>query len=121
MTEKATVVRAVRDTRHEVAPDASASLEETRLHVRIAEPKAKVMLLPGRFRDAAYVQRHVSYVVAMDAERGEQHVRRNLNVIRRTLDEMGVDPVVADREVRSIEARVRAELWRQILTPDGQP
>ncbi len=83
----------------------------------IARPKAKVVLLPGRFRGPDYVKRHVSYVVAMDAQRGEHHVRRNLDAIRRRLDEIGVDKRDADREIRTIEAAVRRELWRQVLLP----
>ncbi|WP_166300385.1 DUF6074 family protein [Bradyrhizobium sp. 2S1] len=86
-------------------------------HRGIAQPKAKVVLLPGRFRGADYVRRHVSYVVAMDAERGEHHVRRNLDAIRRRLNELGVDKREADREIRTIEAAVRREIWRQVLTP----
>ncbi|MCK1508729.1 MULTISPECIES: hypothetical protein [unclassified Bradyrhizobium] len=46
MTERA-VSRAVRNARREVAP---AQEGDPRLHVRIAEPKAKVLILPGRFR-----------------------------------------------------------------------
>lgn len=119
MNDRTAVSRVVRIARQEAAPIRRDG-DGPQLHVHVAEPTAQVMLLPGRFRDDSYVRRHCAYVVAMDAERGEQHVRRNLNAIRRTLDEMGVDPAVVDREVRSIEARVRAELWRQILTPDGQ-
>ncbi|WP_456719673.1 MULTISPECIES: DUF6074 family protein [unclassified Bradyrhizobium] len=84
---------------------------------RVAGPTAKVMLLPGRFRGADYVRRHVSYVVAMDAECGEQHVQRNLDAIRRRLDEIGVDKRDANREIQTIEAAVRREIWRQVLTP----
>lgn len=114
------VSRAVRDVRREVAPG-RRDTDHPQLHIHIAEQAAKVRLLPGRFRDAAYVKRHVEFVLTRPAEQGEQHVRRNLNAIRRVLDEMGVDRDDADREVRSIEAKVRAELWRQVLTPDGQP
>ncbi|WP_354124603.1 DUF6074 family protein [Bradyrhizobium sp. LA6.10] len=110
--------RAVRNARREVRPDASSNSEDApRLRIRIAEPKAKVMLLPGRFRGAEYVKRHVKFVIRLEAERGEQHVQRNLDAIRRRLDEMGVGKRDADREVRSIEGAVRAELWRQVLLP----
>lgn len=113
MTERA-VSRAVRNARREVAPSQEG---DPRLQIRIAEPKAKVLLLPGRFRDGAYIKRHVEFVLTRPAEQGEQHVRRNLNAIRRTLDEIGVDHFTIDAEVRRIEAKVRAELWRQVLTP----
>ena len=69
--------------------------------------KAKVLLLPGRFRDAAYVRRHVAFVVGLDAERGEAHVQRNLDAIRRRLNDSASTGADADREVRSIEAAVR--------------
>ncbi|OKO73035.1 DUF6074 family protein [Bradyrhizobium sp. NAS96.2] len=101
----------VRDAKRELSPNR----RNTRR--RIVQPKAKVVLLPGRFRGADYVKRHVSYVVAMDAERGEHHVQRNLDAIRRRLDEIGVDKRDADREVRTIEAAVRREIWRQVLLP----
>lgn len=112
MTERASVLRAVRDARQELAPIRAD--RGPRLRVHITQPK-KIVLLPGHFRDAAYVRRHVDFVLTLDAERGEAHVQRNLLAIRRVLDEMGVDPTDADREVRSIEAKVRAELWRQVL------
>lgn len=110
------ILKAVRDVRREVAPVRRAD-DRHQLHVPIAEPKAKVMVLPGRFRDDAYVRRHVEFVIRLDAERGEAHVRRNLDAIRRRLDELGVDREDADREVRIIEGRVRAEIWRQVLLP----
>lgn len=118
MTARSILSGVVRGARRAAAPDVKHG--DPRLHVQIAEPKAKVMLLPGRFRGADYVRRHVEFVLSRSAEQGEQHVRRNLKAIRRVLDEMGVDSDDADREVRLIEAKVRAELWRQVLTPDGQ-
>jgi|ERR1700722_13381991 hypothetical protein len=110
------ISRAVREVRREVAPDRRDD-DHRQLRIRMTEPKAKVRLLPGHFRDAAYVRRHVSYVIAMDAERGEQHVQRNLDAIRRRLDEMGIGPQDADREVRTIEAAVRREIWQRVLLP----
>ncbi|WFU44116.1 DUF6074 family protein [Bradyrhizobium sp. CB82] len=90
-----------------------------RLHVEIAQRKAKILLLPGRFRGADHVKRHVDFVLTLDAERGEQHVQRNLRALRRTLDELGVTPATAEREVRRFEGAVRAELWRRVLLRDG--
>jgi hypothetical protein len=87
------------------------------LHIEIARPTAKV-LLKRPFRDAAYIRRHVSYVVKEGSAQGEHHIVRNLLSIRRKLDEMGLGQEVIDREMREIEAAVRAELWRQILTPE---
>ncbi|WJR74914.1 DUF6074 family protein [Bradyrhizobium sp. NP1] len=118
MTERSVVSRVVRDARREMAP-ASRNDDQQRLHIQIADPKAKVMLLPGRFRGSDYIKRHVEYVLTRDAEQGEQHVRRNLGAIRRTLEEMGVDQAAIDAEVRSIESSVRAEIWRQVLLPGG--
>jgi hypothetical protein len=118
MTETSAVAQLVREARHKL--QAASAPRDPRLHIHIAPPMAKVLLLQGRFRDAAYVRRHVEYVLSRDAEQGEQHVRRNLGAIRRTLEEMGVDKKAIDAEVRAIEAAVRAEIWRQVLTPDGQ-
>ncbi|MFZ5712961.1 MAG: DUF6074 family protein [Bradyrhizobium sp.] len=90
-----------------------------RLHVEIAPRRAKILLLPGHFRGADDVKRHVNFVLTLDAERGEQHVQRNLRALRRTLDEMGVEAVTAEREIRRFEGAVRAELWHRVLGQDG--
>ncbi|WP_316185866.1 MULTISPECIES: DUF6074 family protein [unclassified Bradyrhizobium] len=110
------VAQAVRDARRAVAPPGTTG---ERLHISIASPRAKVLLLPGRFRDAAYICRHVEFVLTRPAEQGEQHIQRNLNAVRRTLEEMGVDQDAIKAEVQRIEAAVRAELWRQVLLPGG--
>jgi hypothetical protein len=121
MTEKSAISRVVRDARRDLAPGEPVQRpDHPRLHVHIATVGAKVMLLPGRFRDADYLRRHVEYVLSRDAEQGEQHVLRNLGAIRRTLEEMGVDNEAIDAEVRTIEAAVRSEIWRQVLTPDAR-
>ena len=77
------------------------------------------MLLPGRFRGVDYIKRHVAHVLTRDAEEGERHVRRNLRALRLTLEEMDVDQIAIDAEVRRVEAAVRAELWKQVLLPGG--
>jgi hypothetical protein len=115
---EAPVSRVVRDARREIAPS-RRDYDEPQLRVHIAEPKATIMLLPGRFRDAAYVQRHVEFVLSRSAEQGEQHVRRNLNALRRNLEDMGVDKIAIEAEVRRVEAAVRAEIWKQVLLPGG--
>ncbi|WP_219680833.1 DUF6074 family protein [Bradyrhizobium canariense] len=89
------------------------------LHVEIAPRRAKILLLPGHFRGAADVKRHVDFVLTLDAERGEQHVQRNLRALRRTLDELAVERATAEREVRRFEGTVRAELWRRVLLQGG--
>ncbi|MCK1474904.1 MULTISPECIES: DUF6074 family protein [unclassified Bradyrhizobium] len=110
-------IRVVRDARREAAPVDMTS--DPRLHVQIAIRQAKVILLPGRFRDAAYVRRHVEFVLTRPAEQGEQHVRRNLSALRKNLEDMGVDQIAIDVEVRRVEAAVRAEIWKQVLLPGG--
>jgi hypothetical protein len=89
------------------------------LKVKIAEPGAKVFLLPGKFRGADYIKMHVEGVVEMGAEQGERHIWRNLRAIEDKLRAMGVDQASIAAELRRIEGQVRAELWRQILLPDG--
>ncbi|WP_029084333.1 DUF6074 family protein [Bradyrhizobium sp. th.b2] len=118
MTEKSAVRRFVSDVRRDVAPDVQPE-SDPQLHIHIAAPTAKVFLLPGHFRDAAYVRRHVEFVLTRSAEQGEQHVRRNLGAIRMTLEEMGIDDGAIQAELRTIEAAVRAEIWKQVLLPDG--
>lgn len=89
------------------------------LHIDLSLPKAKVLLLPGRFRTHHHVKRHVDYVITLAPDAGEQHVQRNLRALGMTLAEMGVDTAAANRELRRFEAAVRAEIWRRVLTPDG--
>ncbi|QIG96294.1 DUF6074 family protein [Bradyrhizobium sp. 6(2017)] len=112
MTDKSAVRSVVHDVRRDVAP-----VDRDVDNRRVAAPTAKIMLLPGRFRGADYVRRHVSYVLTRPAEQGERHVQDNLREIRRLLDEIGVDKREADQEIRTIEAAVRREIWRQVLTP----
>ena len=95
---------------------------ERRTHCRPApsaprRPTATVLLL-GPFRDAAYVRQHVAFVVRESAEKGEEHIIRNLLSIRHKLEVMGIDRRAIDREVDRIEGAVRAELWRQVLLPE---
>jgi hypothetical protein len=104
----------------EVRPPSQLRRPPPELHVEIASAKAKVVPLPGHFRGADHVRRHVDYVLTCDAERGEQHVQRNLRAIRRTLDELGVDQDAAEREVKWFEAAVRSELWRRVLLSGGE-
>jgi hypothetical protein len=118
VTARSIVSGVVRGARRAVAPDVRQD-GDPRLHVRIAEPKARVILLPGRFRDAVYVRRHVEFVLSRSAEQGEQHVKRNLSALRKNLDDMGVDQNAIDAEVRRVEAAVRAEIWKQVLLPGG--
>lgn len=112
MTKKSAVIGVVRDVRRAIAPAASSKMRRS-----FIGSKAKVLLLRGKFRDARYVERHVSFVLGLDAERGEAHVQRNLDAIRRRLDELGVDREDAHREIRHIEAAVRREIWQRVLLP----
>ena len=116
MNDLSALSRVVRTARREAAP-VRRDDDRPRLPVRIAEREAKVMLLPGRFRGADHVKRHVDFVLTRDAEQGEQHVRRNLHALRLTMEEMGIDQDVIDAEVRRFEAMVRAEIWQRVLLP----
>jgi hypothetical protein len=119
MTEKRAVARLVREAKRALAPAGVLTYDSDRLSVNVGRPAAKV-LLKRPFRNAAYIRRHVASVLKQDAERGEQHILRNLLCIRRNPEDMAVDQDVIDQEIRSIEAAVRAELWRQILLPNGE-
>jgi hypothetical protein len=112
-------VSGIGGSRRRDARPTSPSAGDPVLHIEIAPRKAKIIPLPGRFRGAEHVRSHVDYVLTLNAERGEQHVRRNLRAIRRTLEELGVDDDAIIAEVRRFEAAVRAELWRQVLLPAG--
>jgi hypothetical protein len=84
------------------------------LRVEIAIPIAKV-LLKRPFRDDNYVRNHVAAVVKMRPAHGEWHIRANLQMIREKLEAMGLDRATVHVEMRDTEARIRAELWRQII------
>lgn len=116
-SETSRVSLLIREARAEVASPTERKSESQIIPVKLV-PRSATVLLKRPFRDAAYVRRHVGYVVAESAEQGEQHIVRNLLSIRRRLNEMGLDRDVVDREIRDIESAVRAELWRQILLPD---
>jgi hypothetical protein len=117
MTEA--ISKAVYDARREVAP-VRRNDHHARLHVHIGERKATVMLLPGRFRDAAYVRRHVEFVLSRSVEQGQQHIQRNLSALRRNLEDMNVEQSEIDAEVERVSGAVWVELWRQVLTPVDQ-
>jgi Family of unknown function (DUF6074) len=114
MSERKRLTRIAADHRPAAAPRSA----DAPFHIEIARPSAKILILPGRFRGAAYVKTHVQYVVRMEAEKGERHIRRNLGAIEAKLREMGVGDAAITAELREIESAVRAELWRQILTPE---
>lgn len=117
MIERSALTRLVHDAKRELLP--APRSEAPRLHIKIDLPRSNVVLLPGHYRGADYIRRHVAHVLTRGAEQGEAHIVRNLNCIRENLEEMGIDSDAIDQEVRSIEAAVRAEIWRQVLTPDG--
>jgi len=114
MTDRATLARLAHDARPNPAAPVRR-LHEQQLPVRVDMPGAKVMLLPGKYRDAAYVQRHVEHVLSRPADQGEAHVLRNLRCIRQDLEAMGIGPAEIAKEVCRIEGAVRAEIWRQVL------
>lgn len=118
MTDRATLARLAHDARPNPAAPVRR-LHERRLPVRVDLPGAKVMLLPGKYRDAAYVQRHVEHVLSRPADQGEAHVLRNLRCIRQNLEAIRVCQTEIDAEVNRIEGAVRAEMWRQVLLPGG--
>ena len=118
MTERSAIDQLVRRSRRSVAPSSPTSTHDgPKLHVHIADPKAKVMLLPGRYRGADYIRAHVAHVLSRPPEQGEAHVFRNLACIRENLEALGIARADVDAEVRRIESAVRAEIWRQVLTP----
>lgn len=114
MTDRATLTRLAHDARPNAAAPARR-LHEQRLPVRVDMPGARVLLLRGKYRDAAYVKQHVEHVLSRPAEEGEAHVLRNLRCIRQNLEAIGISRTEIDAEVRRIEGAVRAEIWRQVL------
>lgn len=85
-----------------------------------ARPAALIFIFRP-IRPRRYVERMARVIVgAKTAEFGEKLLQRDMLVIEQDLLRAGADDVVAKREVRGLEASIRAEIWRIVLTP-GEP
>jgi len=66
-----------------------------------------------------FIDRQAAVALGMKAESGERHILRTVEQQRAILLRKGVKPATVNRECVSLEAAIRAALWRAVLTPGG--
>jgi hypothetical protein len=81
-------------------------------------PSAQLLAFPagrrvGEIRRLAEQMRRLSY------ERGESHLQRQLRLKADALRRRGISDAQVLQQISSLEAAVRAELWRRELDPGG--
>ena len=69
-------------------------------------------------RRRAYVRRQAAWFCEQTAKGAENNLFRQMNVQRDALLNRGVDPERVEAEVRALEAAIRCEVWRLVLTPE---
>jgi hypothetical protein len=69
------------------------------------------------YRRRSFIERQAQCAAALNPDACERHISRQMQVQRDVMLRKGVDPVRADRELKSMEAAIRAALWRTVLTP----
>ena len=70
-------------------------------------------------RRVEFVRRQANCALNMKPESGERHILRQVDQQRDILLRKGVSPEFVQRECGSLEAAIRAALWRGVLTPGG--
>lgn len=118
----------VRSVRRETAPQLDAFVDGSNvsppadsLPVPVAKlaPKASVFIFRP-IRPRRYVDRMARIVIsAKTADLGEKLLGRDMRLILQDLITAGADPVLVKREVRGLEAAIRARIWELVLTPRG--
>jgi pyruvate kinase len=72
-----------------------------------------------RWKDRAFVLRHARRMTELRPAKAEGHLQQQLDIQRQTMLRRGVNPVLVEQHVRSLECAIRAELWRLVLVPGG--
>jgi hypothetical protein len=70
-------------------------------------------------RRVDFVWRHAARMSELRAKAAENHLASQLKIQRDTMTRKGVDPERIDQELATLEAAIRAELWRLVLSPGG--
>jgi Family of unknown function (DUF6074) len=90
--------------------------EPTRATLRgVADPPSATILAFPIAARRDLVGRIVEQMLDRDAETAEQHLRQHLACQERTLFKKQIPPEAIVRELKSLEAAVRAGLWRYVL------
>lgn len=79
---------------------------------------AEILAFPPALR-AGYVRRQAEFILGVSEIVGERHLARQISIQRGYLQSVGIAPDKAEREASRLEATIRAELWRMVLTPEG--
>ncbi|MEN5115608.1 DUF6074 family protein [Brevundimonas diminuta] len=66
-----------------------------------------------------FIDRQAAVALGMKADSGERHILRTVQQQADILLRKGVSPDRVHRESASLEAELRAALWRAVLTPGG--
>lgn len=85
-----------------------------------ARPRSDATILIFRpIRPQRYVERMARIVVdAPSREFGEMILQRDMQLIEKDLLRVGVVTATARREMRTIEAAIRSQIWRLVLMPE---
>lgn len=70
-------------------------------------------------RRRGFIERHARLIAGMNAEAGERHLIRQLEIQFDTLERKGIDCDVIEREVLALRSAIRNALWSAVLTPGG--
>lgn len=68
----------------------------------------------------AFVERQAHQIAGMSANAGERHLAHQLRVQREALERRGIDRMRINSEITSLEAAIKAALWKAVLAPGGQ-
>jgi hypothetical protein len=68
-------------------------------------------------RRRAFIERHARLIAAMRPDAGERYLDRQLRIQFENLKRRGIDREIIDREVVSLDAAIRAALWRAAFMP----
>jgi hypothetical protein len=78
------------------------------------------MIVPfPRHRNRRFVRRHAARMAELSPVTAEKHLRHQLSIQVETMLKRGIDPDAVERERRSLETAIRAELWHLVLMPGG--
>lgn len=71
---------------------------------------------PSRRRDL--IRKQALWYAGQAPRAAERNLDQQIALQRETLIKKGVDPVRAERETDALRGAIRAEVWRNVLTPD---
>jgi hypothetical protein len=72
-----------------------------------------------RVKDRAFVRRHAERMVCLSHYAAERHLSAQLHLQRATMLKRGINPALAEEQVRSLESAIRAHVWHATFQPGG--